>query len=173
MPGASLSSCCGYHPASVSRRISQIATSHAAFARHPRARPLELDISRPPLPLLPLRPDDSLPILTMALSMDSQSSVSFPLAIQATGLLTFAPVGLTLPLNTPAFRDLFGSRRKDHFLDIRETCPSPADAKQRRASGCSPGRGTALARDSKAASEGGLRGSGYFVARCLTVGSIS
>jgi len=103
-----------HYPASVSRRISQITTSHAAFARHPRARPLELDISRPPLPLLPLRPDDSLPILTMALSMDSQSSVSFPLAIQATGLLTFAPVGLTVPLNTPAFRDP-SATPKDHF----------------------------------------------------------
>jgi len=57
------------------------------------ARRDTLDISRPPMPLLPLRPDDSLPILTMALSMDSQSSVSLPLAILATGLLTFAPVG--------------------------------------------------------------------------------
>ena len=96
---------------------------HVPF--NPRARPLELDISRPPLPLLPLRPDDSLPILTMALSMDSQSSVSFPLAIQATGLLTFAPVGLTLPLNTPASRDLFGSRRKDHFSWTYGWCVLP------------------------------------------------
>lgn len=113
MHSASLSPCCGYHPASVSHRISQIAMSHAAFARHPRARPLELDISRPPLPLLPLRPDDSLPILTMALSMDSQSSVSLPLAILATGLLTFAPVGF-IPLNTPAFRDP-SAAPNDHF----------------------------------------------------------
>jgi hypothetical protein len=45
------------------------------------------------------------PSFKMALSMDSQSSVSLPLAIQATGLLTFVPVGLT-PLNTPAFREL-------------------------------------------------------------------
>jgi len=33
----------------------------------------------------------------MVSSMDSQSSVTFPLAIQATGLLTFAPAGLLLP----------------------------------------------------------------------------
>ena len=115
MRSASLSPCCGYYPASVSRRISQIATVHAAFARHPRARPLELDISRPPLPLLPLRPDDSLPILQDGFVMDSQSSVIFPLAIQATGLLTFAPVGLTVPLNTPVFRDL-PATPKDHFF---------------------------------------------------------
>src|ERR1035438_6344827 len=48
LPGASLSSCCGYHPARVPRRCGQFAPRHAAFARHPRARPLELDISRPP-----------------------------------------------------------------------------------------------------------------------------
>jgi len=116
----------------VSRRISQIATSHAAFARHPRARPLELDISRLPLPLLPLRPDDPLPILKMALSMDSQSSVSFPLAIQATGLLTFAPVGLTVPLNTPAFRDLCGYAERSLLLDIRVTCSPNSHAENGR-----------------------------------------
>jgi hypothetical protein len=55
------------------------------------------------------------PSFKMALSMDSQSSVSFPLAIQATGLLTFAPVGLTVPLNTPAFRDL-PATPKAHFF---------------------------------------------------------
>src|ERR1035441_7041921 len=43
---------------------------------------------------LALRPDDSLAILTMALSIGFRNSVSFLSAIQATGLLTFAPVGL-------------------------------------------------------------------------------
>ena len=76
--------------------VGQFAPRHAAFARHPRARPLELDISRPPLPSLSLRPDDSLTILSMALSMDSQGSVSFPLAIQATGLSDFCPGGFRL-----------------------------------------------------------------------------
>ncbi|HEX2524432.1 MAG TPA: hypothetical protein VHP35_20150, partial [Terriglobia bacterium] len=49
-----------------------------------------------------LRPDDSLTILTMALSIGSWDSVSFLLTIQATGLLTVTLVGLP-PLNTPAF----------------------------------------------------------------------
>jgi len=42
-----------------------------------------------------LRPGDLLTILKMALSIGYRSSVSFPPAIQATGLLTFAPVGLS------------------------------------------------------------------------------
>ena len=52
-------------------------------------------ISRPPLRSLSLRPDDSLTIRKMALSIGFQDSVPFLLAIQATGLLTFAPVGLS------------------------------------------------------------------------------
>src|ERR1700735_1798160 len=74
--GASLSSCCRYYPARVSRRISQIATCHAALAPLPRARPLGLTFSGPPVRSLSLRPDDSLPIPWMALSMDSPDSVS-------------------------------------------------------------------------------------------------
>src|SRR5450755_497666 len=38
--GASLSSCCRYRPARVSRRIGQLATLHAAFALSTGARPL-------------------------------------------------------------------------------------------------------------------------------------
>jgi hypothetical protein len=93
--GASLSSCCRYYPARVSRRIGQIATLHAAFAPLPRARPLGLTFSRPPLRLLSLRPDDLLPIPRMALSIDFQDSVSFLPTIQATRLLTLASAGLT------------------------------------------------------------------------------
>lgn len=44
---------------------------------------------------LSLRPDDSLTILTMALSIGSRDSVPFLLTIQATELLTFTLVGLT------------------------------------------------------------------------------
>jgi hypothetical protein len=44
---------------------------------------------------LTLRPDDSLAILTMASSIGFRNSVTFLSAIQATGLLTFAPVGLS------------------------------------------------------------------------------
>ena len=57
----------------------------------------------------------------MALSMDSRSSVSLPPAIQATGLLTFALAGFTLPLNTPAFSDLSAHAERSLFLDIRAT----------------------------------------------------
>src|ERR1700694_5401365 len=52
-------------------------------------------ISRPPLRSLSLRPDDSLTIPRMALSIDSRDSVSFLLTIQATGPLTLALAGLT------------------------------------------------------------------------------
>jgi hypothetical protein len=38
----SLPSCCRYHPARVSRRISQLATIHAAFTLQLGARPLGL-----------------------------------------------------------------------------------------------------------------------------------
>ena len=95
MLGISLSSCCRYYPARVSRRISQIATFHAAFAPLPRARPLGLTFSGPPVRLLSLRPDDSLTIPRMALSIDFQDSVSFLLTIQVTGPLTLALAGLT------------------------------------------------------------------------------
>src|SRR6201993_120398 len=51
---ASLPSCCRYYPARVFRRLGQIATFHAAFAPLPRARPLGLTFSGPPLRLLSL-----------------------------------------------------------------------------------------------------------------------
>jgi len=76
--GASLSSCCRYRPARVSRRIGQLAAFHAAFAPSLRARPLRLNVSRSPVRSLSLRPNDSLTIPRMALSIDFQGSVSFP-----------------------------------------------------------------------------------------------
>jgi hypothetical protein len=57
----SLPSCCRFHPARVARRVSQLATIHAAFALQRRARPLGLLISGPLLRSLSLRPDDSQP----------------------------------------------------------------------------------------------------------------
>jgi len=45
--------------------------------------------------LLSLRPDGSLTIPRMALSIDFPDSVSFLLTIQATGTLTFSLAGLT------------------------------------------------------------------------------
>src|ERR1700730_14718290 len=45
----SLPPCCPYHPAEVTRRVSQSATCHAAFARPKRARPSDYFLSRPPV----------------------------------------------------------------------------------------------------------------------------
>ena len=52
-------------------------------------------LSGPPGRSLSLRPGNSLTILKMALSMGFRYSVSLISAIQATGLLTSTPVGLT------------------------------------------------------------------------------
>src|SRR6516162_5487187 len=92
----SWSPCCPYHPAGVSRRVSQFATIHTAFARKQRARPPVLYfLSRPPLGSLALRPGDSLTIPRMALSVGFIRFVSFTDTTQATGILTPTPVGLT------------------------------------------------------------------------------
>ena len=95
MLGLPLSPCCPYYPAGVACRCSQIATDHAAFTREEWARPPVHIFSRPPLGSLALRPGDSLTIPRMALSIGFISFVSSTNAIQATGLLTLAPVGLT------------------------------------------------------------------------------
>src|SRR5215471_6439725 len=79
----------------MSHRFSQLATIHAAFAQQMGARLPVLGVSRPPLGSLALRPGDSLTILTMALSVGFIQFVSSTDATQATGLLTFAPVGLS------------------------------------------------------------------------------
>src|SRR5262249_5490417 len=101
--GASLSSCCRYYPARVSRRIGQLATFHAAFALSTGARPLRRKVSRSPVRLLPLRPNDSLTIPRMALSIDSRGSVSFPPGYPSYNALTFALVRLPPP-NSPSLR---------------------------------------------------------------------
>src|SRR6516162_1491601 len=77
----------------MSHRFSQLATIHAAFAQWMGA-PV-LGVSRPLRGSLALRPGDSLTILTMALSVGFIRFVSSTNATQATGLLTFAPVGLS------------------------------------------------------------------------------
>src|SRR6185312_4120713 len=43
----SLSPCCRFHPAEVGCRIGQISAPHTAFALRKRARPSDLDLSRP------------------------------------------------------------------------------------------------------------------------------
>ncbi len=92
---ASLSPCYPYHPAGAKRRIGQDSSIRAAFARTQQARPPEIIVSGPPMGPLALRPGDSLTIPKMALSIGSTSFVSSTRAIQATGIRTFSPVGLT------------------------------------------------------------------------------
>ena len=83
------------HPAGVTCRVSQSAPCHVAFAPKQRARPPDSIFSRPPLGSLSLRPGDLLAIPRMALSVGFIRFVSSTDATQATGLPTFAPVGLT------------------------------------------------------------------------------
>jgi len=94
--GVSLSPCHPYHPAGVGSRIGQVATGHVAFVRRKNTRPPGFSkFSRPPVGSLALWPGDSLTIPKMALSIGFTSFVSSTRAIQATGRLTLAPVGLT------------------------------------------------------------------------------
>ncbi len=65
------------HPAGVSRRISQIASRHVAFARQLRARPPGFIFFEATIGSLALRPGDSLTILIRWLCR-SASSASFP-----------------------------------------------------------------------------------------------
>ena len=90
----SLPSCRPYHPAEVTRRISQFATCHTAFIPDQEIRPSEHFFNEATSGFTPLRPDDSLTIPKMALSIGFIHFVSSVNAIQATGLLTFALVGL-------------------------------------------------------------------------------
>ena len=91
----SLPPCCPYHPAEVTCRLGQSAPCHAAFARPQRARLSDYILSRPLLGSLALRPGDSLTIPRMALSVGFIRFVSSTNATQATGSLTFSPVGLS------------------------------------------------------------------------------
>jgi hypothetical protein len=92
----SLSPCYPYHPAGVGNRIGQGATDHVAFMRRENTRPPGfIKLSGPPVGSLALWPGDSLTIPKMALSIGFTCFVSSTRAIQATGLLTLAQVGLT------------------------------------------------------------------------------
>jgi serine/threonine protein kinase len=76
------------------RRISQVATRHVALAPLPRARPLELTFSGPPVHSPSLRPDDLLTVPRTALSMDFR--VRFPSSDHPSyRALTFTLAGLT------------------------------------------------------------------------------
>ena len=79
--------------------------------------------SRPPLGSLALRPGDSLTIPRMALSIGFISFVSSTNAIQATGLLTLAPVGLT-PTEQTSLRWTHSPRKTPSTLysnDLRKS----------------------------------------------------
>ena len=88
-----LSPCCPYHPAEVSRRVSQLRQS---MLPSPKERGLGLriqDFRGHRWVYLHYGPVTCSPS-KMALSIGFRNSVSFLPAIQATGLLTLAPVGL-------------------------------------------------------------------------------
>ena len=111
----SWSPCCRSHPAGGVRLAGQPSTDPAAFAPNPRARPPGFRFSGPPLRSLALRPGDSLTLLPRAWSMGSRASVSLRPAIRVTGLLAFAPTGLTpaehVSLHwTHGFEPMFESR---------------------------------------------------------------
>ena len=94
--GMSLSPCCPYHPAGVTCRLGQSAACHAAFAPTIEGSASGVHFCRGHLlGSLSLRPGDSLTIPRMALSVGFIRFVSSTDATQATGFLTFAPVGLT------------------------------------------------------------------------------
>ena len=94
--GMPLSPCRSCYPAGAARRFSQIATYRSAFAHRQEARPPDFYfLTRLPLGSLALRPGDLLTIPKMAWSAGFTRFVSSTGAAQATGPLTFAPVGLT------------------------------------------------------------------------------
>src|SRR5450759_1138300 len=70
---------------------------------------------------LALRPDDSLAILTMALSIGFRNSVAFLSAIQATGLLTFAPVGLPPTEHASLHWTHLSARRVTNLYDLMDS----------------------------------------------------
>ena len=115
-----LSPCCPSCPAGMSHRFSQLATIHTAFAQRMGARLPVLGISRPPMGSLSLRPGDSLTIPRMALSVGFIRFVSSTNATQATGFLTFAPVGLS-PTD-------HASLRWTHIRLFIRSAPSPPPA---------------------------------------------
>ncbi len=83
--GVSLSPCCPYHPAGVTHRVGQVAAGHAAFVWKEQTRPPEFILTRLPSGSLSLRPDDSLTIPRMALSVSFTRFVSSANVTQAMG----------------------------------------------------------------------------------------
>ena len=90
----SLSPCCRSHPARGVRRLSQPATSSAAFALSRKARPLEWYTFGATCAFACATAWGLASIPRMLLSMGFRDSVSFLPAIRATRLLTFTLAGL-------------------------------------------------------------------------------
>ena len=90
------------------RRISQIATVHAAFALPMRARLLGMRFRGHLCVHFRYGPMTRSPSLKMALSIDFRVSVSLRSAIQATRLLTITSVGLSPTEHTSLSLDMHG-----------------------------------------------------------------
>ena len=114
MLSVSLSPCRRFHPAEVAQpRRVRFRLIHAAFALDSCGLGLrDLNVSRPHPRSLALRPGDSPPSLRKALSIGFRSRFPSYLAIQATGLLTLTPAGLS-PAEHASLRWTHAS---DHFV---------------------------------------------------------
>jgi hypothetical protein len=91
----SLSPCRRYHPAGVFHRISQIAMSHAVFTLRLWARPPGFFTFEATSAFTFVTARKLATTLVVVLSIGFRTLVSRRPAIQATGLLTFTPTGLT------------------------------------------------------------------------------
>src|SRR6516162_5773163 len=106
-----LSPCCPCHPAGANLALRSACAMPCCLRPDEGARPPDSFLSRLLVGSLSLRPCDSLTIPRMALSIDSTHFVSSMRAIQATGFLTFAPVGLMSPTEHASFIGRYSSAK--------------------------------------------------------------
>jgi len=93
--GMSLLSCCRYHPAGMVQMNASLVCPCCLHPQNAGSASRIISITRPPVRLLSLRPDNLLTTHKVTLSIDFSSLVTLLAAIQATGLLTFTLTGLT------------------------------------------------------------------------------
>jgi len=93
--GMSLLSCCRYHPAGMVQTLASLVCPCCLHLQNAGSASRPYSISRPPVRLLSLRPDNLLITHKMTLSIDFSSLVTLLAAIQATGLPAFTLTGLT------------------------------------------------------------------------------
>jgi len=91
----SLLPCCRYHPAGIEQTNASLVCLCCLRPQIAGSASRTYSITRPPMRLLSLRPDNSLITHKMTLSIDFSNSVTLLAAIQATGLLAFTLTGLT------------------------------------------------------------------------------